>query len=225
MKQYETVTKTNLMRRTPTIIRLDGKAFHTWTTQFDRPFDPRITTWMGLTMKYLVDNIQNAVFAYCQSDEISILLRDYDNIKSEQWYNGNIQKMVSVSASLATAQFNDLVRTEQPESSLALFDSRVFNIPVEEVTNYFIWRQQDAIRNSISSLAQETLGHKACQGLKSNTMIDVMKEKYDVDWNELDYHFRHGLSYVASSSEINVRLPKFTELRDFINIHVYQTNQ
>ena len=147
---YENITRIFLPRRTYTIIRIDGKAFHTYTKGLDRPFDDKFVNDMDETACYLCKNIQGAKFAFVQSDEISILLTDFDSLTTSAWFDGNIQKMVSVSASLATAKFNEL----RP-NKIALFDSRVFTISSRvEVENYFIWRQQDTTRNSISSVAQ-----------------------------------------------------------------------
>jgi hypothetical protein len=157
MKEYyENRTKTYLPRRTYTLIRIDGKAFHTYTKGLNRPFDDQLMDDMDETAIYLCKNIQGAKLAFVQSDEISILLTDFDKLQTSAWFDGNIQKITSVSSSLATAKFNEL----RP-NKLALFDSRVFTIPSKvEVENYFIWRQQDTVRNSISSVAQSLYSSK-----------------------------------------------------------------
>ena len=118
MKGYEHVSRTKLTRRTPVIIRLDGKAFHTWTkclTRLDAsleisPFSDMMHDCMSSTANELVGRIQNAAISYTQSDEISILLNDWKGLKTDQWFDGNIQKIVSVSASMATAYFNDSIQ-------------------------------------------------------------------------------------------------------------------
>lgn len=222
MKRYEDVSRDKLMRRCPTIIRLDGKAFHTWTKGLDRPFDDTFIAIMANTMKFVTDNIQGAVFAYCQSDEISILLRDYDTITTEAWFDKNIQKMVSVSASLATAKFNESANEAFEGKPLALFDSRVFNIPVEEVVNYFIWRQQDAVRNSIRSMATHYLGHNKCHG-KNNIEVQDMLMALDtpINWNDLPIHKRRGMAYNSLSKEVDPMIPVFTQSREYVGIHIY----
>ena len=106
MKTYEYVTRYKLTRRLPVIIRLDGKAFHTFTKGFDKPFDEIMIDTMQLTMKYLCENIQGCKIGYCQSDEISLLLVDYDKPETEAWFDNNLQKMTSISASMATLAFN-----------------------------------------------------------------------------------------------------------------------
>jgi tRNA(His) guanylyltransferase len=134
MKDYENVTRTHLYRRTPVIIRLDGKAFHTFTRGMQKPYDEAMVEVMAKTAQFLLDEIQGAEIAYTQSDEISLFLRDYTRFESESWFDNNIQKMVSVAASMATGIFNKEWRTQLAEfmarpSTLAFFDARVFNLP------------------------------------------------------------------------------------------------
>lgn len=136
MKTFEKVTSDFLMRRTPVIIRLDGKAFHTFTKRinehndpcmFNGPFSEKLHWVMDMTMMQLSANIQNVKLGYTQSDEISLLLTDWEKFTTDQWFNGNIQKIVSVSASMATAYFNYYFQNAFPKAQgLALFDSRVF---------------------------------------------------------------------------------------------------
>lgn len=106
MKGYEGVSRNFLTRRVPAIIRLDGKAFHTFTKGMEKPFDPVLTQAMQETMKYLCENIQGCVLGYTQSNEITLVLTDYATIQTDAWFGYNIQKMCSVSASMATMAFN-----------------------------------------------------------------------------------------------------------------------
>ena len=106
MKTYENVNRTYLTRRTPVIIRLDMRAGHTFTKGFQKPFDEIFMKSMRETMKYLCENIQGCKLGYTQSDEISLLLVDYDDINTAAWFDYNILKIVSVSASMATLAFN-----------------------------------------------------------------------------------------------------------------------
>ncbi len=181
---YEDRTRFKLARRTNTIIRIDGKAFHTYTKGLERPFDLGFMEDMNKTTEYLCQNIQGAKFGYVQSDEISILITDYDDISTHAWFDGNLQKMASIAASLATAEFNRLRLIRKMNTTVAtagsileqfkhaMFDARVFQIPYqEEVLNYFIWRQQDATRNSISSVAQSLYSTKELHGKKTNEMV------------------------------------------------------
>ncbi len=221
MKGYEDVSRIKLMRRNPVIIRLDGKAFHTWTKGLDRPHDDTFISIMANVMKYVVDNIQGAVFAYCQSDEISILLRDYDNLATCAWFDNNIQKMVSISASLATAKFNQLASEAFEDKPLAFFDSRVFSIPKDEVVNYFIWRQNDAVRNSIRSVATHYLGHKKCHGLNNSQVQDLlMAMDVPVNWNDLEIHKKRGLAYNSNSQQVDPNIPVFTQMREYVGMYI-----
>ena len=106
MKRYEAVSKTMLMHRNPTIIRIDGKSFHTFTRGFVRPFDDVLIKSMQETTKYLCENIQNCVLGYTQSDEITLVLVDYEHLDTAAWYDYEVQKLCSISASMATMAFN-----------------------------------------------------------------------------------------------------------------------
>lgn len=164
---YENRTQTWVPRRTYTIIRIDGKAFHSYTKGLTRPFDNGLSDAMNATALFLCQEIQGAKFGFVQSDEISILMTDFDNIETDVWFGGNVQKIVSVAASLATAKFNAV----RP-GKLAMFDCRVFTIPdPTEVVNYFIWRQKDTIRNSIQAVAQSIYSPKQLNG-KNTVQFD-----------------------------------------------------
>lgn len=211
---YEDRTRYKLARRTNTIIRIDGKAFHTYTKGLERPFDLGLMEDMNKTTEFLCQNIQGAKFGYVQSDEISILITDYDDISTHAWFDGNLQKMASIAASLATAKFNQLrlarfCRNEGTESAwrdelfisdsqitdfkLAMFDARVFQIPYhEEVFNYFIWRQQDATRNSISSVAQTYFSPNELKGKKTNDMQDMLMVQKEINWNDFSPREKRG---------------------------------
>lgn len=107
---YESVPKTKLMRRTPVAIRIDGKAFHTFTRGFNKPFDYLLGTTMQRTMRYLCQNIQGCVFGFTQSDEITLILVDYKQLNSSAWFDYEVQKMCSIAASMATMAFNKAFR-------------------------------------------------------------------------------------------------------------------
>lgn len=221
MKKYEDVNRIKLMRRTPAIIRLDGKAFHTWTKGLDRPHDDTFIAIMANTMKFVCENVQGAVFGYCQSDEISILLRDYDNLTTDAWFDGNVQKMVSVSASLATGIFNKLAADAFEDKPLAFFDSRVFSLPKDEVVNYFIWRQNDAVRNSIRSVATHYLGHKKCHGLNNQQVQDLLMQlDVPVNWNDIEIHKKRGLCYNSISKQVDAHIPVFSQMREYVGFHI-----
>ena len=222
MKGYENINRNHLTKRTPVIIRLDGKSFHTFTKGLDRPFDDILIETMQETAKYLCDNIQGCKIAYTQSDEITLLLTDYEKIDTQGWFEYNIQKMVSISSSMATLQFNRIFldnvkrfdrnniyykqfednelqtdeykkfkRDEKYSEVLhrnvktgAIFDSRVFSIPKEEVNNCFVWRQQDATRNSIQMVGQSNFSHKELHKKSCNMIQDMLFKEKDINWND-----------------------------------------
>ncbi len=204
-KNYENVTRTFLPRRTYTIIRLDGKAFHTFTKGLNKPWDDDFITLMDGVTDYLCKNIQGAKFGYTQSDEISILMTDFDNLETDSWFGGNIQKIVSVAASMATFVFNTgMINSGEKkfEGKVALFDARTFTIPMEsEVVNYFVWRQQDAIRNSVQMLAQSLYSQTQLNGLNRSMLIKKCLEKGH-DWNDLKSGYKWGRSIYLEDKNI-----------------------
>lgn len=230
---YEDRTRFYLTRRLPIIIRLDGKSFHTYTKGLDKPFDEGLMEDMKETTKFLCENIMGAKCGYTQSDEISILVTDFDKEESQAWFDNNVQKMCSIAASLATAKFNELrvLRTIQPKyldevgqfdsnilkSKLAFFDARVFQIPeFEEVVNYFIWRQRDAERNSISALAQSLFSHKELNKKNTSQMQDMCWEKGQ-NWNDLSINKKRG-SFITKQIFVNDKLVIKRESGDFDSI-------
>lgn len=190
MKRYESTTQGLIQHRTPTIIRVDGKAFHTYTKGMVRPFDDYLRTALVETMGEMCGEIQNVVYAYHQSDEISFLLNDWKKYNTSQWFDGKIQKMASVAASLATGFFNEEMRDSG--NRIAFFDARVFNIPKEEVSNYFRWRIQDAERNSVQMLGRAHFSHKELHGLRSGEVIDKLRNEKDIHWDLLDGWWKRG---------------------------------
>lgn len=178
--QYEMRSQTHLPRRTYTMIRLDGCHFHSYTKKFFKPFDHEFICDMNETTKYLASNIQGCKIAYVQSDEITLLLSDLDSIDTDAWFDGNVQKIVSVTASMAAAKFNQL-RSENESfnpKNMGYFDSRCFVIPDrEEVLNAFIWRQKDYLRNSISMICQNLFSPKALHGKSVKDRIAMIEEK------------------------------------------------
>jgi tRNA(His) guanylyltransferase len=172
-----------LLRRTPAAIRIDGKAFHTFTKHFDRPFDNAFMKSMNMTMLTLCMNIQGCVLGYTQSDEITLILVDYKNLNSQAWFNYEVQKMCSISASIATESFNTYLKMFKESNKLkyiftvpgaANFDSRCFNIPREEVTNLLYWRQVDAIRNSTEMIGRAFFSNKELMHKKCKDIIDML---------------------------------------------------
>lgn len=225
---YEEIPKTRLMQRCPVICRLDGKAFHTFTRGFKRPFDDVLIKTMQETAKYLCENIQGCQLAYTQSDEISLLLIDYQRFETSAWFDYEIQKMCSISASMATMEFNRRFRDNvdewvmsgeiqeeldsdtieqlyklqdayiEAECKGSMFDARVFNIPREEVTNYFYWRQLDASRNSIQMVGQANFSHNELQHKSCNDIQDMLITQKGINWNDFPAYQKRGSCVVRN---------------------------
>ena len=211
---YEQIPKTKLMRRCPVAIRIDGKAFHTFTRNFQKPFDEVLIKSMQETMKYLCENIQGCVLGYTQSDEITLILVDYKKLTSSAWFDYEVQKICSIAASMATMAFNkffrdnvgdylyenyddqylaDYIKTLQNAVDKgAMFDARCFNIPKEEVTNLVYWRQLDASRNSIQMVGQACFSHKELQNKSCNDIQDMLMTQKGINWNDLPTYQKRG---------------------------------
>jgi tRNA(His) guanylyltransferase len=205
--QYENRTRFMLPRRTYTIIRLDGKAFHTYTRNLTKPFDLGLMQDMDQAVVNIMGEIQGAQFAYIQSDEISILLTDFATDGTCAWFDGNVQKICSVSASLMTAEFNrlrwDRIHIHTPSDSLALFDARVFTIPdPTEVYNYFVWRNKDAAKNSISMVAYSLYSPKELHGKNSDQKQEMLFEK-GINWSEYPMDLKNGRLIVNQEYTVN----------------------
>lgn len=197
MKAYEAVHRAVLPRRTHTLLRLDGKAFHSYLRGCERPFDEQFMADMNEVAAALCAEISGAVFAYTQSDEISILVTDFATLGTQPWFGGVAAKILSVSASLATAVLN-----ERRPRKRALFDARVFTIsdPVE-VANYFLWRQRDAVRNSISMAAQSVFSHTRLHGVSSGGMQELLWSEAGINWNGYPDGCKRGRVTVRQTGE------------------------
>lgn len=271
MKGYENISRIYLTRRTPIIIRIDGKAFHSFTRGFAKPFDEVLIKSMQNTAKYLCENIMGCKLAYTQSDEISLLLVDYEKLETQAWFDNNLQKMVSVAASMATMAFNKFftnnVKNEIMEYKASLvpqsvelqekikkyhdtlkqalekgtmFDARAFILPKEEVNNYFIFRQQDATRNSIQMVAQSNFSQKELQGKNCNVIQDMLHEQKGINWNDYPTVYKRGsciikvydviiqydeVGNICGYTErtkwiVDKEIPIFTQDRNYINKYV-----
>lgn len=208
--QYEHRTRTFLPRRTYTLVRIDGKAFHTFTRGFERPYDLDLMKLMDDTAIALCESVQGVKFAYVQSDEISLLMTDFDKINTDAYFDGNIQKITSITASIATAAFNKAmvyleskkVLNKDGQYKTALFDSRVFTIPDRtEVENYFVWRQQDATKNSISMVGQANFSHKELHQKNTSEVQDMLMLQKGINWNDEPAGFKRGRVIIKHTYE------------------------
>ena len=258
MKAYENIERRYLTARAPVIIRIDGVHFHTFTKGFDTPFDDSFLDCMRMTAKDLCQNIEGAKLAYTQSDEISILLTDDDTIETQPWFGKNLQKIVSVAASMASYFFNknmQIIHDDGIEEAnnwkyyfskgmaeafeqkrMAIFDARAFVIPREEVNNYFEWRQQDAIRNSIQSTGQAYFSHKELDHKNCKDIQQMLSDKYGVNWNTFTKIYQRGACVIKYPKQVETpegewitrnkwgvdyEIPIFHEDPDYIEKWVY----
>lgn len=241
MKKYEYVTRHYLMCRTPVIVRIDGKAFHTFTRGMKKPFDPIFMESMQDTMKYLCENVQGCILGYTQSDEISLLLIDYENLESCAWFDNNLSKIISITSSMTSLYFNkafyknmfaycvennsnkeynDLLIDKS--NSLQFFDSRAFNLQKEEVNNYFIWRQQDAIKNAIQMIGRAYFTHKELENKNGKDIIDMLDELH-INYHSFSTCEKRGTCCIKTEQGwiIDKEIPVFKDNNDYIEKLVY----
>ena len=219
MKGYEERNRYYLQRRMPVILRLDMRAGHSFTKGFERPFDEVFIKSMQETAKYLCENIQNCKLSYQQSDEITLLLVDYDKLNTDCFFDYRVDKLCSIAASMATMAFNKFFEKYVDEYRFskwdgvskyedgtwgyiqtllnavdkgAMFDARCFNIPKEEVTNLVYWRQLDASRNSIQMVGQDCFSHKELQNKSCNDIQDMLMTQKGINWNDLPTYQKRG---------------------------------
>lgn len=189
---------------------------------------------MQNTMKYLCENIQGCVLGYTQSDEITLILLDYQTLDTDAWFDYEVQKMCSISASMATLAFNrffeeyinayydiencmrypedcnpdelKLIETYcKARDRGAMFDSRVFNIPKEEVTNLIYWRQLDAARNSIQMVGQANFSHSQLQNKSCNMIQDMLMTEKGINWNNFPTHQKRGSCCIRKEVVIDMK--------------------
>jgi tRNA(His) 5'-end guanylyltransferase len=219
MDRYEASYNFMIPPRTYTIVRIDGKNFSKYTKQFNKPFDDDLSDVMDIATVNTCQEF-NPKFAYTQSDEVSFLFTDFDTIETEMMFKGKVQKLCSLIASKFTAEFNNTMlmrKASQSEDAsdflcdilegnvlpiTACFDARVFIIPdFREVSNYFVWRQQDATRNSVSMAASSYYSHKQLTGVSGSDKQDLLMDK-GINWNNYKTKYKRGI--VINRKEISV---------------------
>lgn len=245
MQNYKYTSDQSLIRRTPVIIQIDGMHFHTFTQGLDKPFDEVLVRSMQDTAKYLCENIQGCVLAYTQSDEINLLLIDYQRLDSQAWFDNRIQKLTSAAASLATLEFNRrfaervrIMRTmvlheNHPDNSNekthetvkylkkfgatkkgATFAACAFNLPQDEVTNFFYWRQQDAIRNSIQMVGQANFSHTELQHKSCEDIKQMLRDKSEATggtikpWEDYPIFLQRGACIIKNEEVLDQNDPE-----------------
>lgn len=190
MKRYEQATHQILLPRSYTILRVDLRGGHAYLRNANKPFDTDFMLDMNDVAKVLCDEITGSQFAYTQSDEISVLYTDFQHLNTQPWFGGMVTKQVSIGAALATAR---MLSNRVTKPGLPLFDARVFTLPdAVEVANYFVWRQRDAIRNSVMMAARAFMSHAEVQGKNTDQLKEELIDRFSVDWTEYPAGARLG---------------------------------
>ena len=219
MKQYEECYNVRMPRQFPIIVRLDGRAFHSWTRRVNckRPFDEKLMEMMAKTARHLCESVEACTFAYTQSDEISLLLKDDQSRFSTPWFDKRLQKITSLTASMATYFFNAANTFEKKLP--AFFDSRAFILPSEDIRAYFIWRQNDAAKNSLSMLAQSLYRQSELIGKKRDDLMDLCHQK-GINWNNLPVPQKRGFAVYRRPVVIQGRMGPVTRMKFMIDANV-----
>ena len=226
LKRQEACWDVHLPARMPYVVRLDGRGFHRWVKQTgcEKPFDHRLGDLMARTLRFTCEQMSVATFGYTQSDEMSILVReDLQETGYDAWFDGRVEKICSLAAAFATYAFNaeNVFEKKIP----AFFDARVFVLPPESLAAYFIWRQNDATKNSLSMLAQSLYTQKELQGKRRADLHELCFQK-GANWNDLpipdkrgravyrtavEKPGRDGSSVIRHQFRIDEAIPVFTE--------------
>lgn len=234
MKDYEANSATTLTRKVPVMIRLDGKAFHTFTKGMEKPYSKRLINAMIEAAANTVKSIQGAKLAFVQSDEVSILLSDMDSIETDAWFGYNVQKMTSIAAATMTYYFRDALMAPsnaawESESTdkettiwkeiihkFAIFDARAFSVPVDDVANCFLWRAKDWHRNSVQMLGQANFSHKQLHGKKLADIHEMLHTK-GINWAKQPDVFKNGTFILANGEKRHDILPNFDPVNAIVD--------
>jgi tRNA(His) 5'-end guanylyltransferase len=199
-----------LPRRTYSVVRVDGRSFHTYLRHAEKPFCGYVAAGMNAVAEALCAEMSGAVFAFTQSDECSVLLTDFEAHGTQPWFGGVVQKIVSIAAATASVAFNDVYKpvpdySGQDRTRYATFDARVFTIPDPvEVANYFLWRQRDCVRNSITMAAQAKFSHKQLHGVSTGKMQEMLWSQHGINWNDYPAGVKRGRVCVRRTEEQDV---------------------
>ena len=238
MKRYEAVSDNLLPIRVPVIIRLDGWHFKSFTKGLEKPFDLVFRETMVETMLYLCKELPGVAFGYTQSDEISLILCDYQSLETEPWFDSRLNKLLSIPAGMAAVKFNSVFKyisnsvldeakrtIYEKKYDTAIFDARAFVVPENDVVNCIYWRQKDGIRNSIENVGQTYINKKKLHKKNNTEIIEMLKEK-DIIWDDYDTWLTRGACAVKELDEgkgkmvwkIDKNIPVFKdEGRDYVS--------
>lgn len=218
IKGYEGVSKSKLTRRVPVIIRVDGKAFHTFTRGMEKPFSQDLINSMVCGAVNVAQSMQGFKAAYIQSDEATFLLTDYETHETQAWFDYSVNKLVSISAS--TMSMNFFAALQEDTGMLPVFDSRAFNVPREDVVNTFLWRAQDWERNSLQMYARAHFSHKELHK-KNRADIHEMLHHKGLNWaKDLTPQERNGTFLFKTADSIVANygvVPSYTSISAYLD--------
>lgn len=220
-RNYEDRYRFYLTRRTPIIVRVDGRSFHSVTRDFQRPFDMNFINSMRLAaISTLVeDGIQGFKLAYTQSDECSFLFTDYDTLETDGWFDYNKSKIETILASTFTLHFNNAIKHYYPDFvKTAVFDARSFNIPPEDVTNYFLWRAKDWERNSLSMYCRSFFSDKELHGKNRGEQHEMLHQKGKNWTTDLTPVLRNGTFITRDLMLRDDIFPTFEDIDSILDI-------
>lgn len=219
MKRYEDVNRTYLQRRIPVIIRVDGKSFSNFVRNNfgSKGYFEDFARTMALAASATAQEMQGCSLVYVQSDEVSFLLTDYKTIQTQAWFDYNVNKLVSTSAALMTAWFNYYLTVDTIFP--ATFDSRAFNIPQDDVCNYFIFRQQDATRNAIQMAGQEYYSPKQLNKKTCSDIQEMLFKNQGINFDKYSSARKRGMCIV--DGQVDNDIPIFTKDRNYIEKFVF----
>ena len=209
---YRGLTDYKLLPGSYVIVMLDGRSFSKLIkNKFEKPFDDNFIGMMNETAKYVCENVQGCKLAYVQSDEISLVLTDFDTPTTDAFFGYRLCKMQSIIASFATAKFNQLMLSHNLEkhsydtlledgadtlysvkdairtvdnATLYQFDCKCWNVPnINDVFAWFLYRQIDCVRNSKQQAAQTYLSHSDLLGLDTDAQIQLLNNEKGIEWN------------------------------------------
>ena len=222
MKRYENAFRHYLPSRMPVIVRVDGRSFHTLTRHCERPWDNGLRFAMDQTAVALAEEVEGAVLAYVQSDEISLLLHNYKTLQTQPFFDNNLQKLVSITAAIASSRFTVGSRSVCGAIVPVQFDSRAFILPESEVANYFLWRQRDAERNSIQMLARSLYSHTELLGKGTSELQDMCMAK-GKNWNDVETSWKRGRCVLRDANgvfHVDNEIPRFGADRAYVESHL-----
>ena len=241
---YRGLTDYRILPNSNIIVMLDGKNFSTLVkNNFKKPFDDYFINMMNNTAKFLCEQVQGCKFAYVQSDEISLLITDYDTQKTDTLFGGRLCKIQSILASLATSEFNrhfinyKLSGIDKSHDGLGLsdvcnaigkmkmaqFDCKCWTVPNQnDAYAWFLYRQLDCIRNSKQQTAQTYLPNKHLFKKNTDEQVALCNEKTNIDWNDFDDKYKFGRFIFKEENELTTTLPNgktITFTRNKFTIH------